>query len=83
MYDGSRQAILCHVGGNNNKKKNIVCPPLVGGKKKNVRKVDHVIENLEHFWTNYTDFMVDLKKKILYICRKKICHVGGEKKIAG
>ena len=57
----------------------IVCPALVGGKKKNLGKVDHVIENLENFLTNYTDFMVSLVKKNT-ASRKKICHVGGKNK---
>ena len=48
MYDGYQQAILCHVGGKKNKNKNCLSI-LVGGKKKIVEKVDHVIENLKHF----------------------------------
>ena len=39
-------------------------------------------ENLEHFETICTDFMLELNKKLLYV-GKCICHVGGKnKKIA-
>ncbi len=48
MDDGSRQAILCHIGRKKVKIKT-VCPALVGGKKRYVGKVDLVRENLEHF----------------------------------
>ncbi len=30
------------------------------------------VENLEHFSTNYTDFMVELKEKLLYVGRKSV-----------
>ncbi len=50
-HDGSRQAMLCHVGGNKIKIK-IVWPALVGGKKTMLGKLtfNHlVLENLENF----------------------------------
>ena len=54
----------------------IVCPALVRGKKNKVVKVDQVIEYLDYFWTNYTDFMVEKT----HVARKPV--VPEEKKTA-